>query len=83
MVFIQVKKIIFVLFIISLGVIFSGCAVYTVADTAVSVTATAVKTTAKVTGAVVEAGVDALSRDEDEKKREKKIKRATNPIYYY
>ena len=33
----------------------SGCAVYTVADTAVSVGATVVKTTVKATGAVIDA----------------------------
>lgn len=33
----------------------TGCAVYTVADTAVSVGATVVKTTVKATGAVIDA----------------------------
>ena len=63
-------QIIIVFLAICTAPILSGCAVYTVADTAVSVAGTAVKTTAKVAGAVVEAGVDAVSDDdEDEKKK--------------
>ena len=38
-----------------MSVICSGCAVYAVADTAVSVGATVVKTTVKATGAVIDA----------------------------
>jgi hypothetical protein len=38
-----------------ISVLCSGCAVYTVADAAVSVGATVVKTTVKATGAVIDA----------------------------
>jgi len=38
-----------------MSVFCTGCAVYTVADTAVSVGATVVKTTVKATGAVIDA----------------------------
>jgi len=44
----------------------SGCAVYTVADTAVTVVATGVKVTAKAVGAVA----DAVIPDGDEDKKE-------------
>nr|SPS04586.1 conserved exported protein of unknown function [Candidatus Nitrotoga fabula] len=44
----------------------SGCAVYTVADTAVTVVATGVKVTAKAVGAVA----DAVIPDGDEDKEE-------------
>ncbi|MGD9970896.1 MAG: NF038104 family lipoprotein [Sulfuricurvum sp.] len=40
-----------------LAIMIQGCAVVTVADAAVSVTATAVKTTANVAGAVVDAAI--------------------------
>ena len=38
-----------------ISALFTGCAVYTVADAAVSVGATVVKTTVKATGAVIDA----------------------------
>ncbi len=60
----------------------SGCAVFTVVDTAVSVTATAVKTTAKVAGAAAGATVDGVSsatkwaagskNDDEEKEHDEK-----------
>lgn len=53
-------------FIIVIGILFSGCAVVSVVDAAVSVTATAVKTTASVAGAVVDVAIP----DGDEKKED-------------
>lgn len=47
--------------------LFGGCAVVTVADAAVSVTATAVKTTVNVAGAVVDAAIP----DDTEEKESK------------
>jgi len=46
-------KLIYIALLIFLS--FSGCAVYTLADTAISVGATVVKTTAKAGGAVIDA----------------------------
>lgn len=53
-------------FIIVIGILFSGCAIVSVVDAAVSVTATAVKTTASVAGAVVDVAIP----DGDEKKED-------------
>ena len=44
-----------ILFLTLISALCTGCAVYTVADAAVSVGATVVKTTVKATGAVIDA----------------------------
>ena len=44
-----------ILFLALIAALCTGCAVYTVADAAVSVGATVVKTTVKATGAVIDA----------------------------
>ena len=49
----------------------SGCAIYTVADAAVSVVATGVKVTAKVVGAAVDAVTPGDDDDSDEAKKKK------------
>ncbi|CAE6692713.1 NF038104 family lipoprotein [Candidatus Nitrotoga fabula] len=54
------------LILLALVLSVSGCAVYTVADTAVTVVATGVKVTAKAVGAVA----DAVIPDGDEDKEE-------------
>lgn len=53
-----------------LSILLNGCAIYTVADTAVSIAAIGVKTTAKVVGGAAGLMVDAVtpSDDEDEEK---------------
>jgi hypothetical protein len=53
-------------FAIVMALMFSGCAVITVADAAISITATAVKTTVNVAGAVVDAAIP----DGDDKPKE-------------
>ena len=61
----------------------SGCAAVAVVDTAASVAATTVKTGAKVTGAVVGAGVDAMTTSEREAciKEMKRQKQDTRVCY--
>lgn len=56
------------LILLSLILSVSGCAVYTVADTAVTVVATGVKVTAKAVGAVADAVIP--DGDEDEKSQD-------------
>lgn len=54
----------------TVSLMLSGCAIYTVADAAVSVVATGVKVTAKVVGAAVDA-VTPGDDDSDEAKKKK------------
>ena len=56
------------LILLSLILSVPGCAVYTVADTAVTVVATGVKVTAKAVGAVADAVIP--DGDEDEKSQD-------------
>ena len=48
-----------------IAVLCTGCAVYTVADAAVSVGATVVKTTVKATGAVIDAVIPDSKSDKE------------------
>ncbi len=59
-----------VLLMTTASLMLSGCAIYTVADAAVSVVATGVKVTAKVVGAAVDA-VTPGDDDSDEAKKKK------------
>jgi hypothetical protein len=56
---------------IAASLMLSGCAIYTVADAAVSVVATGVKVTAKVVGAAVDAVTPGDDDDTDEAKKKK------------
>jgi len=52
-----------ILCLILIAALCTGCAVYTVADAAVSVGATVVKTTVKATGAVIDAVIPDSNSD--------------------
>ena len=60
-----------VLLMTTASLMLSGCAIYTVADAAVSVVATGVKVTAKVVGAAVDVVTPGDDDDSDEAKKKK------------
>lgn len=70
--------------LVAFPIILQGCAVYSVADTAVSVVATGVKTTAKVVGGAAELAVDAVTPSDDREKRLEALERICdrNPDYH-